>query len=260
MSSNAPFFLFLLLLVSTSLTLLVIPFFPAWREWRHPTDDGALVVAGGQTQKTINVVRQFSDKTWLEFSEGAVAIHQITSASGIYMARKCCFERLNAPVIHFGEMLTRAGVRKNTLVTNEFSMERVAGATQWGQNGWRVSGDLEIPAASFFKGSLVVTGFLSIGAGAQVEGDLKAYKGIFIGENTQVTGAIFCEDGIHISRYSNVGGPIVADTHLLIGFNCLLGSTAAQTTISANSMLIGNGVEAHGTVWAKQAGIVWGQA
>lgn len=238
---------------------MVMPFFPAWREWRRPTDDGALVVAGDQTHKTINVARQYIDKTWLEFSEGTVASHQITSASGIFMAQKCCFEKLHAPVIHFGEMFVRAGVHKNTLAIHEFSMERVVGVTQWGQNGFRVNGDFEIPAASIFKGSLVVTGFLSIGAGAQVEGDLKAYKGIFIGENAQITGAIFCEDGIHISRHSNVGGPVVADTHLFIGLNCVLGSATAQTTISANLILIGNGVVAHGTVWATQAGIVWEQ-
>lgn len=259
MSIDTQFVLFLPLLLATSLTLLLIPFYPAWREWQHPTDDRPLLVAASQTESFNNLAQQLRDKAFLKFSEGAVVIHQVSSAQVIYMARKCCFEKLHAPVIYFGDMAVADPVSTSATPLDSFSMEHVAGATPWGRNGWRIKGDYEIPDDCFFKGSLVVTGCLSIGTGARVEGDLKAYKGIFIGENTQVTGAVFCEGGIHISRNCNVGGPVVADTQLLIGFNSVLGSATALTTITANSVLIANGVVAHGTVWASEAGVVWGQ-
>jgi cytoskeletal protein CcmA (bactofilin family) len=325
MIADPQYFLFLSLLIATSLTLLASPFYPAWREWRHPTDDDAMVVVASQTRNIITIARQFREKIlssrdlpvfvtravstfgafeqkapvyatddlelryggkftevfsdgslvlgalsritgWahserdLEFGEGTVAIRQVSSAALICLARKCCFEQLHAPVIYFGNTAACVDAPKASLLRRHFSMEQVVGASPWGHNGWRVNGDCEIPAACCFKGSLVVTGLLTIGAGTLVEGDLKAYRGIFLGADAQVTGAVFCEGGIHISRNGAVGGPMVADTHLLIGSGSVLGSETAPTTVTAKSIIVGDGVVAHGTVWALQAGVVWGQA
>ncbi len=324
MNADPQLILFLPLLMAISLTLLVMPFYPAWREWRNPTDGEALVVLAGKTHNIITTARLFRKKMlgnrtvpalvtraistfgaldqktpiytaddltlrhggkltefftdgslvlaahsrvtgWahaekdLELGEGSVAVRQISSAHTIRMARGCCFEQLHAPVIYFGRKAPGLNIGPGPLPARIFSMEQVPGATPWGQQGWRVNGDCEIPEACCFKGALVVTGQLSIGAGAVVEGDLKAYKGILVGPHAQVCGAMFCEAGIQMTRDCVVAGPVVADTYLLVGNGCVLGTASAPTTITAGSILVGDGVTAHGTLWARQAGLVWGQ-
>ncbi len=324
MSADPQLLVYLPLLMATSLTLLLMPFYPAWREWRKPTDGAALVVLAGPTHNIVSTARLFRKKMllnrtvpalvtramstfgaldqqtpiytaddlilrhggkltefftdgtlvlaahsrvtgWahaekdLELGEASVAVRQISSGQSIRMAGGCCFEQAHAPAIYFGRKGLGLDSAPDPLPARIFSLAQVAGATPWGPHGWRVDGDCDIPPACCVKGALVVTGVLTMGAGALIQGDVKAYKGILVGPNAHVSGAMFCEAGIQLTRNCAVTGPLVADTYLLVGNGCVLGSAAMPTTISADSILVGDGVTAHGTVWARQAGLVWGQ-
>lgn len=194
-----------------------------------------------------------AEKTLL-LGESSVVARDLSSEHGISLAWACCFERVQAPVIVFGQPGTRNHRSRPPLPPHE----PLPGARPWGPAGWRVDGDCVIQKGHHFTGSLVVTGVLSIGADALVEGDVKAHKGVVIGERAQVTGGVFSDNGIRVFSEAVIGGPLVSESLLQLGAGVHLGSLHAPTSVSANVILADNGVLAHGTVWAVQAGLVWG--
>lgn len=325
--------------------LLLLPFYPAWHEWRHPTDRQPLRMASGDdsqaslmrllrqqmvsllgrgdplayesleqaltrghepqisgSQRPVVVartshadhgiqsrwpvyaaddlqLRESSDLTdvladghlvlgphsrvrgWahaektLLLGESSVVARDLSSEHGVSLAWACCFERVQAPVIVFGQPGTRDRSRP-ALPPHE----PLPGAQPWGRQGWRIEGDCVIQKGRHFTGSLVVTGLLSIGADALVEGDVKARKGVVIGERAHVTGSVFSDNGIRVFDEAVIGGPVVSESLLQLGAGVHLGSLRAPTSVSANVILADNGVLAHGSVWAVQTGLVWGTA
>ncbi|MBS3997829.1 MAG: polymer-forming cytoskeletal protein [Hydrogenophaga sp.] len=197
-----------------------------------------------------------ADKTLL-LGESSVAARQLSSGRGIALAWGCCFERMQAPVIVLGRPHARRrsdAQAPDAVLPVQPALPR---ATPWGANGWRIDGDCVIEKGHHFTGSLVVTGMLSIGAGALVEGDVKARRGVVIGAHAVVRGAVFCERGIRIFDEADIAGPVVGGDLLQLGDGVRLGSLAAPTSVNADAILAGDGVIAHGTVWAARAGLVW---
>lgn len=342
--------------------LLVLPFVPAWREWRHPSDSAALPVSQSLTSDTGFLAQQFRehmlgqlagaqpsgytllddrgleaaaphgaalhadtaaqqgrlplvstralhsllDTTFLcplyitadlviagrarlrevlclgrltlgprshvtgwahadhaaVLGEASVLVRRVSSAVSIDLARHCCFERLHAPTLRFGQHPPPTGgsaVPVNSQPTWH-RLRRVAGAQRWGEGAWRVDGDCDIPAWHHFTGSLVVMGVLRVGEGALVEGNVKAHHGIHIGAGARVTGSVVCEQGIHLLPDAAVGGPLVSETHVLLHTRARVGTPEAPTTVSATDILIDRGVTTHGTVWARDTGVVLGAA
>ena len=301
--------------------LLLLPFYPAWHEWRTPSDASALGVSAQHTSDTTYLARQFRDKIalllangsglgyeylselqgpvytpndfeldsgavlsqvlsegrislgprsrisgWvhsnqaLVLGEASVAVRRISSAHSVYLARHCCFERVHAPVVYLGSAVSTPLPAPDFLATLRIPLHALPGAQVWGDKGWRIEGDCHIPEAHHFTGSLVVTGVLSLGANALVEGDVKARQGLCIGSGAGVTGAVVCENAVRVLSHAWVGGPLVSESHLLVEAGARLGSRAALTTISAARILAAPGVIVHGTVWARQTGVVWGAA
>lgn len=197
-----------------------------------------------------------ADKTLL-LGESSVAARQLSSGRGIALAWGCCFERMQAPVIVLGRPHARRRSDAGAPRTDLPVQPALPLATPWGASGWRIDGDCVIEKGHRFTGSLVVTGVLSIGAGARVEGDVKAHGGVVIGAHAVVTGAVFCEAGIRIFKEADIAGPVVGAGWLQIGDGVRLGSLAAPTSVHAEVILAGDGVIAHGTVWAARAGLVW---
>ncbi|HEX5389015.1 MAG TPA: polymer-forming cytoskeletal protein, partial [Burkholderiaceae bacterium] len=193
--------------------------------------------------------------------EGSVAVRRLSSGLSIDLARHCCFERLHAPTLRFGQHPPAGPAR------TEFNsqptwhrLRRIDGAQPWGENSWRVGGDCDIPAWHCFTGSLLVMGVLRVGEGARVEGSVKAHRGLHIGAGASVTGSAVCEAGIHLLPDAVVGGPLVSETHVLLHTRARVGAPDAPTTVSATDILIDRGVTTHGTVWARQTGVVLGFA
>jgi cytoskeletal protein CcmA (bactofilin family) len=351
---------YLLLFSLVCLSLLVLPFVPAWREWQHPSDDGALTVSQSQTSDPVYLAQQFRehmqrqlispqadgyalldehgptpnhptlpahadsaaqhgrlplvsnramrsllDTTFLcplyitadlvlagrarlrevlclgsmtlgprsdiigwahsdeaaVLAEGCVAVRRVSSDRSIDLARLCCFERLHAPTLRFGQQPQPGSARPavNSHPTWH-RLRHIEGAQRWGEDSWRVDGDCDIPAWHHFTGSLVVMGVLRVGEGARVEGNVKAHRGLHIGAGASVTGAAVCEAGIHLLPDAAVGGPLVSETHVLLHTRARVGTPDAPTTVSASDILIDRGVTTHGTVWARQTGVVLGAA
>lgn len=199
-----------------------------------------------------------ADKTLL-LGESSVAARQLSSGRGIALASGCCFERMQAPVIVLGRPHARRRTEAHGPREALPPHPPLPNARPWGAGGWRVEGDCVIEKGHCLTGPLVVTGVLSIGADARVEGDIKAHRGLVIGAHAEVTGAVFCERGIRVFDEADIGGPVVAGGLLQLADGVRLGSLAAPTSVHADVILAGDGVMAHGTVWASRAGLVWGQ-
>lgn len=198
-----------------------------------------------------------ADKTLL-LGESSVAARQLSSGRGIALAWGCCFEHLQAPVIVLGRPQARRRSSAQAPADALPAHPPLPGAQPWGAGGWRIEGDCVIEKNHCFTGSLVVTGVLSIGAGARVEGDIKAHRGLVIGAHAEVTGAVFCDRSIRVFDEADLAGPVVAGGLLQLADGVRLGSLAAPTSVHADAILAGDGVMAHGTVWASRAGLVWG--
>lgn len=200
-----------------------------------------------------------AEKTLL-LEASSVAARDLSSEHGIAVAWDCCFERVQAPVIVFGQSRPDHRPEQGRGMPQMPPHEPLPRAQPWGPQGWRIDGDCVIQKGRHFTGSLVVTGVLSIGAGALVEGDVKAHGGVVIGEQAEVTGGVFSDNGIRVFDDAVIGGPVVSESLLQLGAGVHLGRFRAPTSVSANVILAGNGVRAHGSVWAVQAGLVWGTA
>lgn len=192
----------------------------------------------------------------VRLGEHSAAARRVTSREAVRLERGCCFEQVHAPTVRFGQDCvprahTAAGLQQGDLSSLPGAQPRTPGL-------WRIEGDCELPAGHRFQGSLVVTGVLSLGSGTVVEGSVKAHKGVLVGSGAQVTGAVVCDNGIHVMRDAEIGGPLVSETHLLLSSGVRLGRAEVPTTVSAEAIIAEEGAIAHGSVWARRAGVVWG--
>ena len=60
--------------------------------------------------------------------------------------------------------------------------------------------------------------------------------------------------------HAQIDGPLVSETHVLLTSGARIGREDAPTTVNAGAVIAEEGVIAHGTVWAREAGVVWGGA
>lgn len=192
----------------------------------------------------------------IHLGAGCTALRRISSTVAVELDDRCCFERINAPVVRFG-LGELAGRTRREPALVEASFGDLAGATRRSQSLHRIAGDCDLPSGSQYHGSLVVTGRLSVGASTRIHGDVKARKGVTIGAGASIVGALTCEKDIEIQDGATIRGPVVSETEIRIGTNASIGSTDLPTTVSAEGIFAEAGAVAHGTVWARDLGIVW---
>ena len=346
-------FTLMVVFVLGTMTFLTIPFLPAWREWRHPSDEAALPVpahasnqvshfanswrrqidgggldassidtskelqlqhlfdvrdvqawnhtdapvvatravvlatpvkclrpvhaaldfraAGGSTFSAImssGCIKLGPSSRVTEWAHGdkglrlgafSIGLRRLSSDGAIELGHGCCFERMHAPAVQFGvaadnlaSPLASAGQAGD--------LSQLPGAEHRGGHLYRVNGNCTIPENRHYIGSLIVTGMLTIGAFTRIEGDVKARQGIRIGFHAKVLGAVICENTIHFLPGSAADGPVTSETNVLLDHGAQVGHKHAPTSISAPTIIVENGTVAHGTVWAREAGVVWGLA
>jgi hypothetical protein len=346
-------FTLMVVFVLGSMTFLTIPFLPAWREWRNPSDEDALTVpahdsnqvshfarswrrqrVGGildassiDTSKELQLQHMFdvadvqawnhSDEPvlatrsdvlatpvecrrpvhaaldfraaggstfssilssgciklgplsrvteWAHADQGlhlggfSVGLRRLSSDGTIELARGCCFERMHAPAVHFGANRAKSE-RPVAGAGRPSELSQLPGAEHRGGRLYRVNGNCTIPESRHYVGSLIVTGILTIGAFTSIEGDVKARQGIRLGFHAKVLGAVICEDTIHFLAGSSADGPVTSETDVVLDHGTQVGHEDALTSISAPTIIAESGAVAHGTVWAREAGVVWGLA
>lgn len=186
---------------------------------------------------------------------GSVALRRISAGVSIELGDDTWFERLSAPTLSFGED-RRPTSQTQAPVQTVASFKDLPNAVEQTPSLYLVRGDCILPANRRYQGSLIVTGFLSVSAGTTVYGDIKAREGLQIGPNGRVDGAITCEKSIHLWHDAQVLGPVVSESHILVGQNAAVGRLEAPTTISAQIVVAESGSRVHGTVWARELGMV----
>lgn len=192
----------------------------------------------------------------MHFESGCIALRRISSSVAVEMDKECCFERVNAPVIRMGVSPGGQALRIHTsLVTANFS--DLNGAIQQTSSVTMIRGDCRLPGGRSYQGSLIVTGRLFIGEGTEILGDVKARGGAVVGQQVRIEGSLISEKQIQILEQASIAGPVISETAILIGAHCRLGMPQRPTTVSAENILAEAGSIAHGTVWARDLGVVW---
>lgn len=192
----------------------------------------------------------------LRLGRSCVALRRVSSRTAIELASQCCFERLHAPVIRFGATKSPR-VLKGEQGLAESSFLTVKGVTRRSASLFMVKGDCRLPHGHLFHGSLVVTGRLYIGSDTKVVGDVKARGGVLVGSHAEVTGALSSDQQIQILQGAWVAGPVMSETVVMLGADTQIGQPDQPTTISASNVVAESGSVAHGSVWARDMGVVW---
>lgn len=191
----------------------------------------------------------------LRMGRHSVALRRVSAGNAIELGNDTWFERLYAPALRFGSRVSQvvppAGAEQTPA-----SYADLPGAVQQTPLLYLIRGDCALPPARIYRGSLVVTGFLTIGAATTIVGDIKAREGVSIGHRASVQGAVTCEKRVYVYRDARTWGPVVSESDILIGANALVGLPDAPTTVTARNIIVEDGVVVHGTLWAREIGMV----
>lgn len=189
----------------------------------------------------------------------SIGLRRLSSNDRIELARGCSFERMHAPSVRFGTAGTPSK-RAPSGADHPRDFGELPDAEHRGGVLYRVHGNCTIPEGRRYLGSLIVTGILTLEAFACIEGDVKARRGIRLGLHAKVLGAVTCEGTIHFLEGSSADGPVTSETGVLLDHGVRVGHEQSLTSISAPEIVAECGAVAHGTVWAREAGVVWGLA
>lgn len=191
----------------------------------------------------------------VRLGKNSVGLRRISAGKAVELGAGAWFERLQAPLLHFGSRVSTAQPLRATQQMSA-SYADFPGALQQSPSLYLIRGDCTLLPGRIYQGSLVVTGFLTIGASTTVAGDIKARKGASIGPQAIVKGALTCEKRIYMFADSQVWGPVISESDVLIGASAVVGLEEAQTTVSAANIIVEDGVRVHGTIWAHGIGMV----
>ena len=185
-----------------------------------------------------------------------IALRRLSSKVAIDLASQCCFERLSAPVIRFGDLPADTPLAETPGIYSA-DIDMLPGAIRRTPNLHLIKGDCSLPPGHVFKGSLVVTGRLIIGNYTTIIGDVKAREGTIIGTGVRIIGSLTSEDRIYILDHAEIAGPLISETDIVLGAGAMIGRPDAPTTVSAENIIAKSGAVAHGTLWARNVGVVW---
>ncbi len=200
--------------------------------------------------KGCNILRWVHSNASLSVKEESHLYGRATANNSITIAESCSFERLNAPIILFGNVEpARELEHKNTGLT---TITEIPNVKDRYERRWLIDGDIHIKANSFFDGDLVATGNVVIGAGSHIKGSVKSNQDMYLYTGVTIEGSLFSAGDIHMETNCHVNGPVVAEDTILIESGSRIGSEANPTTVSALFIKVMSGVVAHGTIWADE--------
>lgn len=163
------------------------------------------------------------------------------------------FTRLYATSIRFGDSAPIVGHPALPSLTRLTPPE---GMLDDSQGRWLIAGDLDLPECSLHEGQIVTRGNLKVGHASRIMGDLKSCGDLVIGAGAQIQGAVVSEGTLTICAGAYVQGPVVAEKAIVIESGAVIGDIDSPCTVSANEIRIESGVRCHGTVWARELGLV----
>ncbi len=283
------------LLLATSFLVVGLPFVPAWREWRRPGDatplripadsgapadrpagapalqvDADFRITAGARVRTIvaagrlelgpgcEVLEQAHAQGPLRLEEGCTALGRLSSAACIELARGCCFERLEAPLVRFGPPV--APWAGDGAAPRPADSAALPGARRHGPALVRVEGDCVLAAGRRYEGALVVHGDLHVESGAVLHGNVKSTGCVVLAPAARIEGALIAEGPVRLHHGAGADGPVVSIGEVVLGPGACVGGHGAPTSLTAARVLAQCGARAHGLVWAQRLGLVWSAA
>jgi cytoskeletal protein CcmA (bactofilin family) len=170
---------------------------------------------------------------------------RVSSDSLIRLKTQSRFVRLNAPRIETGPSAPDASIGSLPRRTVDVASQRVLH-----------NGDFVVNAGETFHGDLVVRGRLRICERAHVHGSVKSEKDMLLEAEVVVNGSVITERKMRIGAQCVLRGPIIAERTLYIATGTRCGSPEKQTTVSAQRIMVEEGVVVCGTIWAREQGRV----
>lgn len=215
------------LLVTVS--LLALPFYPTWSEWRRPLDlqPNAVDTHTANTEMPLQSLNLASGKS---------------------------FEKLHTTSLLLGHGPMPAPFP----LTRLHRWQPPKDARPWGLQGWYMRHHLDIPADQLVPSSLVVRGRLNMQGPGLVEGDIKAHDSLRLGPGTRVRGNVFCDGDIWLGEGCEVSGLVMAKGLLHMSPGVVIGSPKLPTSVCADVVRVQGPAQVHGSVQARLSGRVIG--
>ena len=116
------------------------------------------------------------------------------------------------------------------------------------------SGPLVVPAGTAWTGDLLCHGDLTLGPRCAVQGSLKVRGRLTMGADCNIQGSVFADGETTLDEDCSVLGVLMSETAIALAPGCVVGSASVPTTVAAPQILVGAGVQVHGTVWAGEQG------
>jgi len=191
----------------------------------------------------------------LSLGPGGMALHRLTAGVTLLLGKSTGFCRMHAPVIRFG-------MRENRAATPLSGTDCLSPAwpglklAACGPARYRANGDVRMPVNHYLEGSLIASAGVSLDDSAAIFGAVKARGDVRLGRGVQIHGALVCEGDIEIGPDCWIKGPIACEGDVRVAHGSRIGTAATPTTLAASRVLVEQGVIAHGTVWARNAGVV----
>ncbi|MDE3059905.1 MAG: polymer-forming cytoskeletal protein [Pseudomonadota bacterium] len=171
----------------------------------------------------------------------------------MHIAEGCRFERLNAPVIYFGNAEEMPLLPDATQLTPLKMPEHISFVYK---NRWVVEDDLHVPPRSIFEGDLIATRDVFIGEGSIIKGGVKANRHLSLGAGVSIEGSVVATENLFIDRHCRIHGPIIAEDRIVIANGSVIGRQDRPTTVTAPVIEIAPEVTVFGSVWALDSALV----
>lgn len=179
---------------------------------------------------------------------------RVSAAGQITLERGTRFGRMAAPEIRFGQTATALPAGPWQAKTQALPVP--GKLLDQSAHRWLVNGVLSIPAHTSHCGNLVARGQVSIGDRTSIHGDIKSNGDLLIGDDVHIDGALVATGRLVIGARCVIKGPVVGDAQVTLGSGTVIGKPGMPTTVTAAEIRVEEGVLAHGTVWAREVGLV----
>lgn len=186
----------------------------------------------------------------MRVGSGTMLCGRASSETLLELAEGSQFERLYAPEILFGPRSAEVRADYGAGALESRLEDRM-------QHGAAIlKDDYELPAGSFVLGDIVCRGRLVIGRGSVVYGSLKAHAGLELRDGVRVHGSLVCIHAISIGASCSVGGPVISECEIYLAPGAAVGTIERPATLTARTIYTAPGTSMHGTVWARELGLV----
>ena len=165
---------------------------------------------------------------WLHASGSLVAEQECklygraSADTTMRLSENSVFQRLNAPVIDFGEPeADSANIDESYFTAAGTLMETVT-------ERWVFDSSMEVLSGVVTTGNVISAGDILIHANAHIVGSIKSSGSIVVEEGAVIEGSIIAANHLEIRSGCRIAGPVIAERDLIICSGCRIGTRNIQ--------------------------------